>query len=117
MWDLMMKNVYRIGGGDINPDEFDLDIFYEDPGKGFKRFLPAEANIENRPLLNLFDLDKLTSPVIPSLTGNLILLLVLRSTRNWESSCSRYLEPFGTTIKNAILAAGGIPKVCLPTTL
>jgi cell surface protein SprA len=49
LWDLM-KNVYRIGSGDINPDEFELGIFYEDPGKGFKRFLPDSAGIRNVPL-------------------------------------------------------------------
>ncbi len=41
MWDLMMKNVYRIGGGDLNAEEFELDVFFEASGKGFKRFFRA----------------------------------------------------------------------------
>ncbi|MCB0635495.1 MAG: cell surface protein SprA, partial [Lewinella sp.] len=39
-WDLMMKNVYSIGAYQVNPEDFRLDVFYEDPGRGVKRFLP-----------------------------------------------------------------------------
>jgi hypothetical protein len=39
IWDLMMKNVYAVGTANVDPQEFRFDIFYEDPGKGQKRFL------------------------------------------------------------------------------
>ena len=39
-WDLMMKNVYSIGAFQVSQEDFRLDIFYEDPGGGEKRFLP-----------------------------------------------------------------------------
>lgn len=45
-WDLMMKNVYSIGAFNVNPQEFRLDVLYDDPGRGYKRFLP------NVPVLN-----------------------------------------------------------------
>ena len=59
IWDLMMKNFYRVGGGDVNPEEFQLDVFYEDPGAGFKRFLPAVSGIGNTPLITILNLDNL----------------------------------------------------------
>ena len=46
-WDLMMKNVYSIGAFQVNQEDFKLDIFYEDPGRGIKRFLP-ETNLAGR---------------------------------------------------------------------
>ncbi|MCY7329363.1 MAG: cell surface protein SprA, partial [Saprospiraceae bacterium] len=39
IWDLMMKNIYAIGSANVDPQEFRFDVFYEDPGKGQKRFL------------------------------------------------------------------------------
>ncbi|NJC27742.1 T9SS outer membrane translocon Sov/SprA [Neolewinella antarctica] len=50
-WDLMMKNVYSIGAYQVNQEDFRLDIQYEDPGEGFKRFLPVPV----RPTLNAVD--------------------------------------------------------------
>jgi cell surface protein SprA len=40
MWDLMMKNVYSLNAFQISPENFRLDIFYNDPGAGVKRYLP-----------------------------------------------------------------------------
>jgi cell surface protein SprA len=42
IWDLMMKNVYSVGTANVDPQEFRFDIFYEDPGKGQKRFLNGD---------------------------------------------------------------------------
>ncbi len=46
-WDLMMKNFYNIGAYQVNREDFRLDITYEDPGGGQKRFLPS-SNLQNR---------------------------------------------------------------------
>ena len=58
IWDLMMKNVYSLGAFQVGQEDFLLDIFYEDPGEGFKRFLP-ETNLAGIPLLRVFNLDRL----------------------------------------------------------
>ena len=57
-WDLMMKNVYSIGAFQVNREDFRLDVFYEDPGEGEKRFLP-ESNLAGTPLIRVFNLDSL----------------------------------------------------------
>ncbi len=109
LWDLMMKNVYRIGGGDLNADEFELDIFYEDPGKGFKRFLPEEANLQNVPLLNIFNLDKLNVTGDPQPDGRFDFISGLTINPSLGIVMFPVLEPFGSTLENKILDAGGIP--------
>ena len=40
IWDLMMKNVYSVGYGQLERTDFKLDILYEEPSLGEKRYLP-----------------------------------------------------------------------------
>ena len=51
-WDLMMKNVYSLGAYQVNQEDFRLDIQYEDPGEGFKRFLPVNVDNPTSPGFN-----------------------------------------------------------------
>ncbi len=107
-WDLMMKNVYRIGGGDLDPQEFELDIFYDDAGKGFKRFLPEEANLQNVPLLSIFNLDKLNITGDPQPDGKFDFITGLTIQPQLGIVMFPVLEPFGTTLRQRILDAGGM---------
>ncbi|WP_242121030.1 T9SS outer membrane translocon Sov/SprA [Aestuariivivens sediminicola] len=76
IWDLMMKNIYDTGAYNLNQDEFKLNIFYNEasplnfitPVEGtsfpvFDNLTPTNPNddreIEETPLLRLFNLDKL----------------------------------------------------------
>ena len=108
MWDLMMKNVYRIGGGDLNAEEFELDVFYDDAGKGFKRFLPANSGLENQPLLTIFNLDKLNVTGDPQPDGRFDFITGITINPPLGTVMFPVLEPFGTTLKNAIAAVGGV---------
>ncbi len=108
IWDLMMKNVYRIGGGNLNAEEFELDVFYEHAGKGFIRFLPDEANLLNVPLLNIFNLDQLNVTGDPQPDGRFDFINGITINPSLGIVMFPVLEPFGTTLKNKIEAAGGI---------
>lgn len=60
-WDLMMKNVYNIGGYNLQPDGFQLDIVYQaTDGSGDINYLPT-SDVKNRPLKQIFDVDQLTN--------------------------------------------------------
>ena len=109
IWDLMMKNVYRIGGGDLNQDEFELDVFYEDPGKGFKRFLPDEAGLQNVPLLSVFNLDQLNVTGDPQPDGRFDFVAGLTINPPLGIVMFPVLEPFGTTLQRKILEEMGDP--------
>ncbi|HMP13952.1 MAG TPA: cell surface protein SprA [Saprospiraceae bacterium] len=100
-WDLMMKNVYSIGAFQVSQQDFRLDIFYDDPGKGQKRFLP-ESNIAGRPLLRIFNLDILNTQGDPQPDG--IFDFVPGVTINLRNGRIMFpvLEPFGSALARQI---------------
>ncbi len=51
-WDLVLKNIYDLGGKDIKQEGFDLKILYEMPG------LEPQESVENQNLLQVFGLDR-----------------------------------------------------------
>jgi cell surface protein SprA len=55
---LMMKNIYSIGAYQVSPSDFKLDIYYNDPGGGLKRYLP-KGGLADKPLLSVLNLDHL----------------------------------------------------------
>jgi cell surface protein SprA len=67
LWDLMMKNVYSLKSSDgsfissIQPGDFKLNILYEEPSLGQKRFLPDEVPSHTTPILSLLNLDRLNA--------------------------------------------------------
>ena len=101
LWDLMMKNVYSIGAFQVNREDFKLDIFYEDPGGGEKRFLP-ESNLASQPLLRVFNLDDLNVQGDPQPDG--IFDFVPDVTINLRNGRVMFpvLEPFGSAISDQI---------------
>ena len=108
LWDLMMKNVYRVSAGDLNPQEFELDVFYEDPGKGFKRFLTEESGLSSTPLLNLFNLDILNKTGDPQPDGKFDFVNGITINPQLGVVMFPVLEPFGTTLRTKIEEAGGL---------
>mgnify|MGYP000597843881 CR=1 FL=1 len=97
-WDLMMKNVYSIGAYQVNNEDFRLDIFYEDPGKGVKRFLPS-GPLEGEPLVRVFNLDRLNVQGDPQPDG--IFDFVPGVTINPSNGRIYFpvLEPFGSYLE------------------
>ncbi|HMF71890.1 MAG TPA: cell surface protein SprA, partial [Flavitalea sp.] len=66
IWDLMMKNVYALKTRDgytlssVQPADFKLNVLYEEPSLGQKRFLP-EGDKPGAPLITLLNLDRLNA--------------------------------------------------------
>ncbi|MCB9283235.1 MAG: cell surface protein SprA [Lewinellaceae bacterium] len=96
-WDLMMKNVYSIGAFNVNQQDFKLDIYYEEPAGGEKRFLP-DTDIKGKPLLNVFNLDKLNTQGDPQPDG--VFDFVPGVTINPQNGRIMFpvLEPFGSSL-------------------
>lgn len=58
-WDLMMKNIYSIGGFNLKPDNFRMDIFFQSTGgAGDINYLPT-GSVRNVPLIQVTNLDRL----------------------------------------------------------
>ncbi len=74
LWNLMMKNVYSLqtaGGSylsNIQSTGFQLNILYDEPSKGQKRYLP-EGPKADIPLLSVLDLDRLNAHNDPQPDG------------------------------------------------
>jgi len=100
-WDLMMKNVYSIGAFQVNRNDFRLDVFYDDPGRGQKRFLPT-SNLAGQPLLRVFNLDQLNIQGDPSPDG--VFDFVPGTTINLQNGRVMFpvLEPFGESLAEQI---------------
>jgi cell surface protein SprA len=60
-WQLMMKNVYAIGAYNLNPQDFKLDVFYNNIETGVDvPYLPAGKNINGRQLIRVLGCDRLS---------------------------------------------------------
>ncbi len=100
-WDLMMKNIYSTGAYQVNPQDFKLDIYYEEPGKGEKRFLP-NSNIEGLPLLQVFNLDRLNTQNDPGADGVFDFVPGVTIAPRTGRVMFPVLEPFGALLKTVV---------------
>lgn len=107
LWDLMMKNVYALGGFGLSKEDFRLNVLYQDPGGGEKRYLPEGPNT-GVPLLTLLNLDRLNIQNDPAPDG--IFDFVDGVTINSQQGKIIFpvLEPFG---RDLITAVGPNPQL------
>jgi cell surface protein SprA len=100
LWNLMMKNIYSIGGGNITKTDFKLNVLYQDPGGGQKRYFP-DGPQEGVPLIQLLNLDRLNAQNDPFPDG--VFDYVEGITVNSQAGKIIFptLEPFGNDLKSA----------------
>jgi cell surface protein SprA len=58
-WNLMMKNIYSLNAFELKPDNFELNIFYEDSQLGTSVPYISEGPIGKQPLISVLSLDKM----------------------------------------------------------
>ncbi|MEY3399117.1 MAG: cell surface protein SprA, partial [Bacteroidota bacterium] len=65
LWDLMMKNVYSLGAFGVSPDNFRLDVWYNNPATGVDmNYIPREP-LNTKPLLQVLNLDRIDINQMP----------------------------------------------------
>lgn len=98
IWGLMMKNVYALGGLGVSKDEFRLNVLYQDPGGGEKRYIP-EGPSAGVPLITMLNLDRLNFQNDPAPDG--IFDFVEGITINTQQGKIMFpvLEPFGSDLQ------------------
>ncbi|UEG48492.1 cell surface protein SprA [Ferruginibacter lapsinanis] len=69
IWGLMMKNVYSVGYGTLSPTDFKLNLLYQEPSLGEKRYVPFGDKNQGTPILTLDNLDRLNSQLDPQPDG------------------------------------------------
>jgi cell surface protein SprA len=109
LWDLMMKNVYSLKTKDgsylssIQPGDFKLNVLYEEPSLGQKRFLP-EGDKTTTPLISILNLDRLNTRNDPLPDGVFDYLEGFTVISNQARIIFPLLEPFGRDLETAAFA-------------
>ena len=100
-WDLMMKNIYSLGGYNISPDKFRLDVLYQDDriGGNINYISGGCDQVKGIPLLKLLNLDDLNTQLNPQPDG--VFDFVSGITINAQAGRIIFpvREPFGNFIR------------------
>ncbi|MEO8412311.1 MAG: cell surface protein SprA [Ginsengibacter sp.] len=108
IWQLMMKNVYSVGYGTLSRQDFDLNVLYEQPGLGAKRYLPfGDLNL-GTPILTLLNLDRLNNQNDPQPDGVFDFVEGYTVLSQYSRVIFPLLQPFGRDLA---------PKVFTDTTI
>ena len=103
IWDLMMKNVYSVGYGQLERQDFKLDIVYEEPSKGEKRYLPItdglRPDFKGTPILTLANLDRLNNQNDPQPDGVFDYIEGYTVISSQSRIIFPLLEPFGRDLE------------------
>ena len=110
MWDLMMKNIYSFGGFQISQDGFQMNLVYQDPGGGFKRFIPADnPRVNGKPLITLLNLDNLNNNNDPQPDGVFDFMTGITIQPANGRIIFPVLEPFGSFLRSVFVNDDGTP--------
>jgi len=105
IWDLMMKNIYSLGAYNLSNEDFRLDINYNDPGGGLKRYMPKGC-IEGKPLISVLNLDNLNMNNDPQPDGIFDYVPGVTIITQNGRLIFPVKEPFGDNLRNAFNACG-----------
>lgn len=98
IWDLMMKNVYSVGFGQLERQDFKLDLTYEEPSLGEKRYLPpadVSPPYQGQPIISLTNLDRLNNQNDPQPDGVFDFIEGYTVISQQSRIIFPVLEPFG----------------------
>ncbi len=99
-WKLMMKNIYSIGAFQINPDNFQLHILYQNDNTGNAINYIPEGDINGQVLLQVLGLDKLNSQLDPGSDGYFDFIDKITIDAAKGKIIFSQLEPFGSYLKS-----------------
>lgn len=98
IWQLMMKNVYSVGYGALDRQNFQLNVLYQQPGLGAKRYLPFGDLNQGTPILTLENLDRLNSQNDPQPDGVFDFIEGYTVLSQYSRIIFPLLQPFGRDI-------------------
>ena len=100
MWDLQMKNVYTTGAYQLNPQDFNLQIFYNNIATGVDvPYLPY-GSVNGKPLVQVMNVDKLSVNGDPQSDGVFDFINGVTVNANTGRIYFPVLEPFGTHLQS-----------------
>jgi cell surface protein SprA len=102
IWKLMMKNVYTIGYGTLSNTDFKLNVLYQEPGLGAKRYVPYGDKNQGSPIISLINLDRLNSQLDPQPDGVFDYVEDYTVVSQYSRVIFPVLEPFGRDLASQI---------------
>ncbi|MBS1742176.1 MAG: cell surface protein SprA [Bacteroidetes bacterium] len=111
IWDLMLKNVYTIGYGVLSPQDFKLDVLYQEPGLGEKRYVPFGNKNAGSPIISLINLDRLNSQLDPQPDGVFDYVEGFTVNSQYSRVIFPVLEPFGRDLAAAVYTDPSLPTI------
>ena len=115
IWHLMMKNIYTLKTAtgsylsNIQQAGFQMNILYDDPSKGTKRYLPA-GDKSGVPLLTILNLDRLNAHNDPQPDGVFDYLEGFTIVSSQARIIFPLLEPFGHDLDSLAFQNSGAIK-------
>ncbi len=108
IWDLMMKNVYSLDVTGLQQPDFNLNVVYQDPSAGVKRYLPEAApDFLGKPLLTILNVDRLNNRNDPLPDGEYDFVDSFTVLSQQGKIIFPVLEPFGHDLDTAF---HGLPQ-------
>ena len=104
-WDLMMKNIYSLNSYQINPDGFELNIFYQDDQTGTAvDYLSDAGAIKGQRLLQVLNLDNLNDQQQRFSDGKFDFIEGYTILSSTGKIIFPELEPFGSFLYEKIIS-------------
>ena len=101
-WDLMMKNIYSLNAYSISPDQFRLDVLYQNDATGAPINYIEEGAISKVPLLKVLNLDNLKSNNDAGSDGVFDFMSDTTIIKSSGKVIFPLLEPFGSDLASRI---------------
>ena len=111
IWKLMMKNVYSVGFGTLERQDFKLNVLYQQPGLGAKRYVPFGNRNQGTPILTLVNLDRLNNQNDPQPDGVFDYVEGYTVIPQYSRVIFPVLEPFGRDLAAQIYTGTPPPTV------
>ncbi|MFM2326550.1 MAG: hypothetical protein RIR31_752, partial [Bacteroidota bacterium] len=111
IWGLMLKNVYPIGYGTLTSTDFKLDVLYQEPGLGLKRYVPFGNKNAGFPIISLINLDRLNNQLDPQPDGVFDYVEGYTVFSQYSRIMFPVLEPFGRDLAEGLYANPNSPTI------
>jgi cell surface protein SprA len=101
-WTLMMKNIYSIGGYQVEEEDFELNILYQNDEAGTDVNYISEGDIKNEKLLQVLNLDNLDSELEEGSNGEFDFIEGYTILSATGRVIFPEVEPFGSYLREKI---------------